>query len=770
MLVAALHVSRHRYQRSHVLRCWDVSTGRVVATAVTRHSDTIASLSLPFTCRSECGASGGSDVPAVAAASWDGGLSVWDLYTLSHLCSVMDAHTGGVIAVAALPGRPSYLPCTEHDSDHDSDRDSDRVLLATAGAVDGLVRLWALQKDDAVDVSSDGCTVGDGHPRDVLTMVGEVRVAIGDNNVVSLTPGVHPATGRDELLAVCSNGSVVVVDVAASLARPAPNRRRAHSATDPTAEPAVSCLSSVFPRDRKKGTLLRAVGLCDGTIRVVDVGGYTSSGAAAHGAQRCVVTLRGHRGKITGLAGLHDPASGYVLLASGSVDSSARLWDVNTGSCLRVWDGHFHGIALQFRRGPTPSPSPPSVGGAVAGDSEGSGVPVRDVVLVSGGRGCSVREWNVFTAASRTSVPATTTRKAVGATLTTAALAFPSAWKFEEGCLACDRQVVAILVDAAVEDGMLLAVCQTSNASEGESSLDSANKESNKKPSFDVVVHRVVMRSAAQADTGVSTPPLCAGSESQCGGTLESSCPTGPSELEVVRLSGFPSRVTALATVPCGGQVLWLCGTMDGTLSLWATGTTTSRAEVNGPRADSAPCSATGVRIGEIGVGRNAGGLSVPSPLGPVHCVVALPDDTVGVVFSDRVVVLGWAAATFAHTATRSQLLSVIPAADLLSESVLGRGSFGTVHRAWWRSRGMTVAVKTYSHVDDNVGIEAKVFDALVTQPHPYIVFAYGKCGGGGGGSGPASLVLELCREGRLSSYLRTVGRRGKVSARQRCL
>ena len=49
--------------------------------------------------------------------------------------------------------------------------------------------------------------------------------------------------------------------------------------------------------------------------------------------------LKGHTGVISSLS-FAAPPGGHVLLASGSTDKTARIWDVATGECRRVLEGH----------------------------------------------------------------------------------------------------------------------------------------------------------------------------------------------------------------------------------------------------------------------------------------------------------------------------------------------------------------------------------------------------------------------------------------------
>src|SRR5437764_1203831 len=51
-------------------------------------------------------------------------------------------------------------------------------------------------------------------------------------------------------------------------------------------------------------------------------------------------TLKGHQGSVLSVAFSHDGS----ILASGSPDGTARLWDANAGKLLRVLEGHTGGL------------------------------------------------------------------------------------------------------------------------------------------------------------------------------------------------------------------------------------------------------------------------------------------------------------------------------------------------------------------------------------------------------------------------------------------
>jgi WD40 repeat protein len=70
---------------------------------------------------------------------------------------------------------------------------------------------------------------------------------------------------------------------------------------------------------------LLASGSCDSTVKIWDA----KSG-------ECLRTLEGHRDCVTSV----DFSPNSILLASGSCDSTVKIWDAKSGECLRTLVGH----------------------------------------------------------------------------------------------------------------------------------------------------------------------------------------------------------------------------------------------------------------------------------------------------------------------------------------------------------------------------------------------------------------------------------------------
>jgi WD40 repeat protein len=306
----------------------------------------------------------------VASGSVDGTVCVWEAQTGRFAGEPLTGHSGAVSSVAM---------CVSPDG---------RVLVVS-GSVDKTVRVW-----DA----GTGWPVGEplmGHSAEVSSVAmcvppdGRVLVASGswDSTVrvwdaVSGRPVEEPLTGH--------NGFVNSVWIATL---PASNRLliasggadktvrvwavgRGRPVGEPLSEycgPADCVSSCVVTKD---GRLLLASGSRDNAVRVWNLGNGQPLGEP----------LCGHSNAITSLAMIspeesESPTDVRVLVASGSRDSTVRVWDVGSGKPV--------GTPLTGHTGPVFSVAM----GMVPSDG-------TRVLVASGGDDGTVRIWDVFTGQS----------------------------------------------------------------------------------------------------------------------------------------------------------------------------------------------------------------------------------------------------------------------------------------------------------------------------------------------------------------------------------
>ncbi|WP_017716628.1 serine/threonine-protein kinase [Kamptonema formosum] len=86
--------------------------------------------------------------------------------------------------------------------------------------------------------------------------------------------------------------------------------------------------NAVFRRFQSAGEVMRAMNLP-----------FVSRAPTPSSSWRCTGTLAGHSGLSAGVTSVAISPQGH-LLATGSDDRTARLWDLDTGECLRIIAGH----------------------------------------------------------------------------------------------------------------------------------------------------------------------------------------------------------------------------------------------------------------------------------------------------------------------------------------------------------------------------------------------------------------------------------------------
>ena len=120
--------------------------------------------------------------------------------------------------------------------------------------------------------------------------------------------------------------------------------------------------------------------------------------------------------------------------------------------------------------------------------------------------------------------------------------------------------------------------------------------------------------------------------------------------------------------------------------------------------------------------------------------------------------------------AVQAALLPRIPVAELERRSVLGRGSFGEVHLAWWDGGHMEVAVKANGVSCANAAAidnERRLLELLLQHPHRNILVVYGICLDAADGC--VRLVMAYCAGGSLDGYLAAIREAGQVCVSSVC-
>jgi WD40 repeat protein len=163
-------------------------------------------------------------------------------------------------------------------------------------------------------------------------------------------PGSARAPSRSPLPARTSNGELTTVPVMSPRHHAAPQHRFAGEVGETVALARLPVRCTVLRGHGDAVTCAafddvqpaRVVsGSRDRTVRVWDVG-----------TGRCLHTLGGHSKGVTLLQRVYAPAAGErasaapCLFASGSVDGTARIWNLSTGLCVRLLSGQHSGALV----------------------------------------------------------------------------------------------------------------------------------------------------------------------------------------------------------------------------------------------------------------------------------------------------------------------------------------------------------------------------------------------------------------------------------------
>jgi WD40 repeat protein len=301
-------------------RLWDVASLECVR-VLHGHGGSVTCVS--------CVVVGDSDRVLVASGSCDCTVRLWDVRTGEGIYE-LSGHSSGVTSVSSRIINP------------------DGCRLLASGSLDGSMRLWNVASGKCVSgvlVASDGrLAVSDGF--DGGGSVGRVLVATGTEedgdvrvwDVRSILQsqssrgsdrGVtvtcvsnsfdYPDSGRCVVASGRGDGSVALWDVDSG----------GYVGVLPGHTEGVTCVSSAFIAS---GRQLLASCSADKTVRLWDV--------TTVGRGQCYRVLTGHKKSVTSVSSGFVDGTGRIttrmLIASGSIDRTVRLWDVDTGMCLRV--------------------------------------------------------------------------------------------------------------------------------------------------------------------------------------------------------------------------------------------------------------------------------------------------------------------------------------------------------------------------------------------------------------------------------------------------
>ncbi len=285
------------------LRVWDVATGESKR-ILEGHSDWVSCLAVS------------ADTSFAISGSWDCSLRVWDLATGDSM-RVLEGHLAIVSSVSV----------------------STDGKVAVSGSWDKTIRVW--------DVSSGNCTrILKGHvsPVTAIALSSDGTVAVSGSldktiRVWSLNSGrcVRTLTGCSDAV----NCLTITPDAAFALSASADAYLRLWQL-----EFATSCQTYSERVNYKNATLTTSVAIssdgasaisaCGNSLQVWNLKCGSLGFARGFFGHRKVRSLNGHSSLVTSVA---ISPTGYMAV-SGSLDGTARLWDLTTGSCSSVLMGH----------------------------------------------------------------------------------------------------------------------------------------------------------------------------------------------------------------------------------------------------------------------------------------------------------------------------------------------------------------------------------------------------------------------------------------------
>jgi WD40 repeat protein len=198
------------------------------------------------------------------------------------------------------------------------------IVFVATGDVDGAAnKRFGKRSDDYNDNNTNNCNVTDESPASAVPSLAQVASLLGHRGWVT---------------ALKTHNIYVPASASQSLASSSPSSLSSSSSSSPLSQhyAAHQPFRAVSPSSPLAHTFTRIFTACDdGCVRVYDLRRAAAVGAgSARG--RPIATLTGHKGAVLCI----DVTSDGLLLISGGVDKTVRVWDAVTMRQLRVCRGH----------------------------------------------------------------------------------------------------------------------------------------------------------------------------------------------------------------------------------------------------------------------------------------------------------------------------------------------------------------------------------------------------------------------------------------------